>query len=121
MTEVLVVVAGVASVAGLADVCCRLGGTLYKSSQAVKDAPRNIQTLVQRLDTLRKVLEQVDGLLKRYPTSSFVTEDGFSIQSMEILWRACHTELDEVEASTARFTAVIGQSGKLRGARRRID
>lgn len=121
MAEGLAAVAGVASVAGLADICCRLATTLYKFSEAVKDAPRNIQALAQRLEALRKVLEEVDGLLKRYPTSSFVIEDGFSIQSLEVMWQACHAELVKVGASIARFTNVTGQTGRLREARRRFN
>ena len=107
MAEILAGFAGVATIAGLTDVCCRLADKLYKYSQAVKNAPKNIQALVKQLQTLRELLEEVGGLLERYTTSPYVTEDGFSIKSLENLWQACDIELTEVEKSTARFTTDV--------------
>lgn len=120
MAEVVVGVAGVASIAGLADVCCRLASKLRKSSQAVKNAPQNIQTLVNRLDTLRELLTGYDGLLMRYPTSAVVTDDAFSTTTMESLRQACNEALTGVENYTAPFTAMTGQLGMIQDVRRRF-
>ena len=120
MAEVLVGIAAVASIAGLADVCYRLAGQLYVSTQAVQNAPQTIQALVKRLGHLREQLTEIDGLLKRYSTSSYVTEDGFSVTSLESLLRACNAELTEVEKSTTHFTTITGQVGKIQGVRRRV-
>ena len=121
MAEILAGVAGVASIAGLADVCCRLTSKLYKASQAVKSAPQNVQALVKRLETLREQLTEIDGLLKRYPTSAYVTDGGFSTMSIESLWQACNAELTEVEKSTARFTTMQVRVGRFQDVRRRIN
>ena len=120
MAEVLVGIAGVASIAGLADVCCRLASQLYSSTQAVQNAPRTIQALVKRLGHLRELLTDIDGLLKRYSTSSCVTEDGFSVTSLESLLQACKAELTEVGKSTTRFTTMTGQLAKIQEVRRRV-
>lgn len=115
MAEVLAGIAGVASVAGLADVCCRLAATTYKSFRAIKDAPKSVENLTKRLGTLQNLLDEVNRLLDRYRTSLIVTEDGFSIQTLEALLKECRAELVKIENSTAAFG---GMTGKLRDVRR---
>ena len=50
MGDPLSAVASAASIAGLAEVSCRLAGSLFKSFQAIKEAPRNIRRLSKELE-----------------------------------------------------------------------
>ena len=110
--ELLVGVTAVASIAGLADVCCRLSGSLYRSTCAVKDAPQSIRVLSDRLSQLHTLLEDVDRLLKRYPTSSLVIEEGFSVQAIKASLDACHSELVKIKALVVKLDT---KGGKLNG------
>lgn len=57
--------ASAASIAGLADVSCRLAGLVYNSSQAFKEAPRSIKSLSEELEQLHSLLQEVHSLVKR--------------------------------------------------------
>ena len=56
-----------------------------------------------KLDSLHILLEEANRLLKRYATSTTVTEDGFSFNAIEVLLQACKLELTKIEVSTAGF------------------
>lgn len=114
MAEVL---SGVASVASLADVCCRLAGSLYQSFRAVKEAPQDIQRLSDRLDALRHLLVEVDHLVQRYPTSTIVTQDAYSVRPIHVFLQACQSEFTEIDNSAAGFQK---KSGKWKDVRRRL-
>ena len=115
MGDPLSAVASAASIAGLAEVSCRLAGSLFKSFQAIKEAPQNIRRLSKELEQLHYLLQEVDNLVKRYNNSQF--ENGLSIATVQSLLQDCKTELDEVEENTAPFRT---DSSLLRDAAKRI-
>lgn len=117
MADPLSAIGGFASIAGLADVSCRLAGSLYKSIQAVKEAPRNIKRLSKSLAQLHSLLQEVDNLVKRYNKSPSVVENGLSIATVQSLLQDCKTELDQVEKATAPFQK---DSGLWKDAAKRI-
>ncbi len=117
MADPLSAIASAASIAGLADVSCRLAGSLYKSFQAVKEAPRNIKKLSKELEQLHSLLQEVDNLVKRYNTSLLSRENGLSIATVHSLLQDCKTELDEVQKTTAPFQK---DSSTLKDAAKRI-
>lgn len=117
MADPISAIAGAASTAGLADVSCRLAGSLYKSIQAVKEAPRNIKRLLKSLAQLHSILQEVDNLVRRYSTSLSVVDNGLSIAALQSLLQDCKTELDEVEKATAPFRK---DSGSWKDAAKRI-
>lgn len=108
MADPISAIAGAASIVGLADVSCRLAGSLYKSIQAVKKAPRDIKRLSKSLAQLHSLLQDVDNLVKRYSTSLSVAQNGVSIATVQSLLQDCKTELDEVEKATAPFRKDLG-------------
>lgn len=65
MADPLSANASAASIAGLADVSCRLAGSVYKSSQAFKEAPRNLKRPSEELEQLHSLLQEVHSLVKR--------------------------------------------------------
>ena len=73
----------IASVVGLADVSCRLAGTLYNSFRALKEAPPSIQRLSSGLQKFHRLLQEVDKHVKRYERSPFVLEDGLSVDTLQ--------------------------------------
>ena len=101
MGDPLSAVASAASIAGLAEVSCRLAGSLFKSFQAIKDAPQNIRRLSNELEQLHCLLREIDNLVKRYNNSQL--QNGLSIATVQSLLQDCKTELDEVEGTTAPF------------------
>ena len=101
MGDPLSAIASAASIASLAEVSCRLASSLFKSFQAVKEAPRNIRKLSNELEQLHCLLQEIDNLVKRHNSSEF--ENGLSIATVQSLLQDCKTELDEVEETTAPF------------------
>ena len=116
MADVLAGVTAFASIVGLADVCCRLAESLYRSTCTIKNAPQSIQGLSERLGQLHTLLEDVDRLLKHYRTSSPVIEEGFSPQAIKASLDACLSELTKVKALMAKFD---NKGGKVDGFSRR--
>ena len=115
MGDPLSAIASAASIAGLAEVSCRLAGSLFKSFQAIKEAPRNIRRLSNELEQLHCLLQEIDNLVKRYNSSQF--ENGLSIATVQSLLQDCKKELDQVEKTTAPFRT---DSSLLRDAAKRI-
>ena len=115
MGDPLSAVTSAASIAGLAEVSCRLAGSLFKSFQAIKEAPRNIWRLSKELEQLHCLLQEVDSLVKRYNSSQL--ENRLSIATVHSLLQDCKTELYEVEETTAPFRT---DSSQLRDAAKRI-
>ena len=115
MVDPLSAIASAASIAGLAEVNCRLAGSLFKSFQAVKEAPQNIRRLSNELEQLHCLLKEIDNLVKRYNSSQF--ENGLSVATVQSLLQDCKTELDEVEETTAPFRT---DSSLFRDAAKRI-
>ena len=116
MAEILIGITVFASIAGLTDVCCRLAGSLYRSTCAIKDASRSIRDLSERLSQLHTLLQDVDRLVKRYQTSALVLEEGYSTQAIRTSLDACHSELVNIEAFVAKFNI---KEGKLDSLQRR--
>lgn len=83
MGDPLSAVASAASIAGLAEVSCRLAGSLFKSFQAIKDAPQNIRRLSNELEQLHCLLREIDNLVKRYNNSQL--QNGLSIATVQSL------------------------------------
>lgn len=81
----------------------RLADALYKSFRAVKEAPRSIQRLSTEVGCLHNLLQEADGLVKRYSTSLSVTKDGLSIDVLQSLLQECQAELAEIQKTTATF------------------
>ena len=108
MGDPLSTLASAASIAGLAEVSCRLAGSLFKSFQAIKEAPQNIRRLSNELEQLHCHLQVIDNLVKRHNSSPF--ENGLSIATVQSLLKDCKTELDEVEGTTASFWTDSGLS-----------
>lgn len=113
MAEILAGVTAFASIAGLADVCCRLAGSLYRSTCAIKDAPQSIRELSERLSQLHTLLEDVDRLINRYSTSSLVLEEGYSTQAIKAPLDACHSELVNIREFVAKFDSKVGKLNSL--------
>lgn len=65
MADPLSANASAAFIAGLADVTCHLASSVYKSSQAFKEAPRNTKRLSEELEQLHSLLQEVHSLVKR--------------------------------------------------------
>ena len=103
MAEPLSVVGSVASIAGLADVSCRLAASLYKSFRAVKEAPKSIQRLSEELAHFHGLLQEVDAVAKSYSTSLSVTNDGMSINTLQSLLQECQTELVSIQNTVITF------------------
>ena len=103
MAEPMSVVASVASIAGLADVSCRLAASLYQSFRAVKEAPKSIQRLSEELEHFHSLLQEVDRVAKSYSTSLSVTKDGMSINTLQSLLQECQTELVRVQKTVTTF------------------
>lgn len=103
MADPLSIIAGISSVASLADVSCSLAGSLYRTFRAIKDAPRAIERLSKELEQLHDILLDVDNLLQRYSTSLLVTEDGLSTGSVQSVLQECQTELESVQKTAALF------------------
>ena len=108
------VIASVASVASLVDISLRLASSLYKSFQALKDAPESIRLLSRRLETLRDLLQEVQGLEQRYLISASVLEDGLSLQSTQSILQACKDELADLEVIAQKFQQRSGKLNDLR-------
>ena len=117
MAEPLSIIAGISSVASLADVSCSLAGSLYKTFRAIKDAPRAVQRLSDELEQLHVLLQHIDNLLQRYSTSLLVSEDGLSIDSVRSVLQQCKTELESVQRTTTTFEK---QSSKFKNAAARF-
>ena len=103
MAEPLSVVGSVASIAGIADVSCRLAASLYKSFRAVKEAPKSIQRLSEELAHFHGLLQEVDAVAKSYSTSLSVTNDGMSINTLQSLLQECQTELFMIQKTVNTF------------------
>lgn len=93
MADPISAIAGAASIAGLADVSCRLAGSLYKSIQAVKEAPRSIKRLSKSLAKVHSLLQEVDHLVKRYSNSQSVVETDCLLQQCNHYYRAAKQSL----------------------------
>ena len=103
MAEPISIIAGISSVASLADTSCSLAGSLYKTFRTIKEAPRAVQRLSKELGKFHDLLQDVYNLLQRYSTSLLVTEDGLSIDSVQSVLKECQTELESVQRTTASF------------------
>ena len=103
MAEPISIIAGLSSVASLADASCALAGSLYKTFRTIKDAPRAIQRLSKELGKFHNLLQDVYELLQCYSTSLLVTEDGLSVDSVQSMLKECQTELESVQRTTASF------------------
>lgn len=103
MAEPMSVVGSVASIAGLADVSCRLAASLYKSFRAVKEAPQSIQRLSEELGHFHGLLQEVDTVAKSYSTSLSVTKDNMSINTLQSLLQECQTELVRLQNTVTSF------------------
>lgn len=101
MGDPLSAIASAASIARLAEVSCRLASSLFKSFQAIKEAPQSIRRLSNELQQLHCLLQEIDNLVKRHNSSQF--ENGPSITTVQSLLQDCKTELDEVVETTAPF------------------
>ena len=115
MGDPLSAIASAASIASLAEVSCRLAGSLFKSFQAIKEAPQNVRRLSNELEQLHCLLQEIENLVKRHNGSQF--ENGLSITTVQSLLQDCKVELDAVEKVTAPFRT---DSSRLRGAANRI-
>ena len=116
MGDPLSAIASAASIASLAEVSCRLAGSLFKSFQAIKEAPQSIRKLSNELEQLHYLLQEIDNLVKRHNSSQF--ENELSIATVQSLLQDCKTELDEVEETTAPLFRT--DSNLLRDAAKRI-
>ena len=103
MAEPMSVVGSVASIAGLADVSCRLAASLYKSFRAVKEAPQSIQRLSTELAHFHGLLQEVDAVAKSYGTALPVTNDGMSIDTLQSLLQECQAELVRLQSTVTTF------------------
>ena len=101
MGDPLSAIASAASIAGLAEVSCRLAGSLFKSFQAIQEAPQSIRNLSNELEQLHCLLQEIDNLVKRHNSSQF--ENGLSIATVQSLLQDCKAELEEIEEKTAPF------------------
>ena len=115
MGDPLSAIASAASIVSLAEVSCRLAGSLFRSFQAIKEAPQNIRRLSNELEQLHCLLQEIDSLVKRHNSSQ--SENGLSIATVQSLLQDCKTELEEVEEITAPFRT---DSSLLRDAAKRI-
>jgi len=91
MADPLSTAANAAAIVGLADVACRLGKELYEFFRAVKDAPRDIQNMLQELRSLEGTLLEVRKLAVDYADSSF-SNDGLSSVLLEQTLQGCVAE-----------------------------
>lgn len=98
MADPLSTVANAAAIVGLADVACRLGKELCEFFRAVKDAPRDIQHMLQELHSLEGTLLEVRKLTADYTDSSFSNEDSLSSILLEQPLQECVAEFKSLLA-----------------------
>jgi hypothetical protein len=110
MADPLSTAANAAAIVGQADVACRLGKELYEFFRAIKDAPRDIQNMLQELRSLEGTLLEVRKLAVDYADSPF-SNDGLSSVLLEQTLQGCVAEskslLALVEKAATPATSAI--------------
>ena len=82
MAEPLSITASAVGFVGLADVALRASKELYVSFSALKDAPREVQSLSIELSDLNEVLVDIQAFSLEYGQSPFSVKDGLKLDRL---------------------------------------
>jgi len=92
MADPLSVTASVAGIVSLADVLWRTSKELYEFFSAVRNAPKDVQSMLLELQHFDGILTSINSHAESYAKSSFCTEDGLSVFGLWTALKDCEKE-----------------------------
>ena len=102
MVDPLSIVASIGVVVGLADAILGASKKLYNFLKSVREAPSQIQALMQALKTWESISQDIKSVGTRYQLSPFFYEDSLDFGNVLETLIACQNEMTELQLSLAK-------------------